>query len=87
MPSCVQDFVRHYRRFMEQNRDFDQRLGTVLNLAFQHSKNLKSTFKVCLLHPDSLNNPTHKVLISCTFSVAENVYHGSYYSHIDLRLD
>lgn len=31
---------------MEQSRDFDQRLGTVLNLAFQHSKNLDSTFKV-----------------------------------------
>eukprot|EP00064_Thunnus_orientalis_P009532 superscaffoldBa00001216_g9556 len=42
----AQDFVRHHRRFMEQNRDFDQRLGTVLNLAFQHSKNLKSTFKL-----------------------------------------
>lgn len=49
IPFCVQDFVRHYKRFMEQNSDFDQRLGTVLNLAFQHSKNLKSTFKVCLL--------------------------------------
>lgn len=44
MPS--QDFVNHYRRFLEQNKDFDQRLGTVLNLAFQHSKNLKSAFKV-----------------------------------------
>lgn len=31
---------------MEQSKDFDQRLGTVLNLAFQHSKNLDSTFKV-----------------------------------------
>lgn len=57
MPSCVQDFVCHYRRFMEQNKDFDQRLGTVLNLAFQHSKNLKSTFKVCILHPDPLTIP------------------------------
>lgn len=57
MPSRVQDFVRHYRRFMEQNKDFDQRLGTVLNLAFQHSKNLKSTFKVCISHPDPLTSP------------------------------
>lgn len=48
MPSRAQDFVSHYRRFVEQNKDFDQRLGTVLNLAFQHSKNLKSAFKVCL---------------------------------------
>lgn len=31
---------------MEQSKDFDQRLGTILNLAFQHSKNLDSTFKV-----------------------------------------
>uniref|UniRef100_A0A8C2XCX4 Dynein heavy chain tail domain-containing protein n=1 Tax=Cyclopterus lumpus TaxID=8103 RepID=A0A8C2XCX4_CYCLU len=50
------DFVRHYRRFMEQNRDFDQRLGTVLNLAFQHSKNLKSTFKVRLSLRVPFNN-------------------------------
>lgn len=33
---------------MEQSRDFDQRLGTVLNQAFQDSKNLDSTFKVCV---------------------------------------
>lgn len=56
MSSYVQDFVRHYRRFMEQNRDFDQRLGTVLNLAFQHSKNLKSNFKVCLSLHVPFNN-------------------------------
>lgn len=35
-------------RFMEQSRDFDQRLATVLNQAFQDSKNLDSTFKVCV---------------------------------------
>lgn len=40
--------MHHYRRFMEQTRDFDQRLGTVLNLAFQHANNLMSTFKVYL---------------------------------------
>uniref|UniRef100_A0AAX7TS70 Dynein axonemal heavy chain 11 n=1 Tax=Astatotilapia calliptera TaxID=8154 RepID=A0AAX7TS70_ASTCA len=33
-------------RATERNKDFDQRLGTVLNLAFQHSKNLKSAFKL-----------------------------------------
>lgn len=38
--------MRHYVRFMEQSRDFDQRLGTVLNQAFQDSKNLHSAFKV-----------------------------------------
>lgn len=48
MPFCVQDFVRHYLHFMEQSRDFDQRLATVLNQAFQDSKNLNSTFKVCI---------------------------------------
>lgn len=41
-----QDFVRHFKRFVEQNRDFDERLGTVLNLAFHHSQNLNSAFKV-----------------------------------------
>ncbi|MEQ2164297.1 hypothetical protein GOODEAATRI_005169, partial [Goodea atripinnis] len=41
----AQEFVRHHRRFVEQNKDFDQRLGTVLNLAFHHSKNLNSAFK------------------------------------------
>lgn len=56
MPTFLQDFVRHYRRFVEQNRDFDQRLGTVLNLAFQHSKNLKSAFKVSQLYRDPSNN-------------------------------
>ncbi|XP_035985022.1 dynein heavy chain 11, axonemal-like, partial [Fundulus heteroclitus] len=40
------DFVHHHRRFVEQNKDFDQRLGTVLNLAFHHSKNLNSAFKL-----------------------------------------
>lgn len=48
MPFCAQDFVCHYMRFMEQSRDLDQRLGTVLNQAFQDSENLDSTFKVCV---------------------------------------
>jgi len=42
--------VRDYNRFMEQNRDFDQRLGTVINLAFQHSPGLESAFKVTHIH-------------------------------------
>ncbi|KAG5833963.1 hypothetical protein ANANG_G00281520 [Anguilla anguilla] len=41
-----QDFLSDYNRFVEQNRDFDQRLGTVLNLAFQHSRGLESAFKM-----------------------------------------
>ncbi|KAL7890701.1 hypothetical protein AOLI_G00001770 [Acnodon oligacanthus] len=41
-----EEFVRDYNRFVEQNQDFDQRLGTVLNLAFQHSPSLESAFKL-----------------------------------------
>lgn len=54
MLSCVQDFVCHYMHFMEQGRDFDQRLATVLNQAFQDSKNLNSTFKVCIFMETTL---------------------------------
>lgn len=38
--------MRHFKSFVEQNRDFDQRLGTILNLAFHDLKNLNSAFKV-----------------------------------------
>lgn len=41
-------------RFMEQSRDFDQRLATVLNQAFQDSKNLDSTFKVCVFMKNNM---------------------------------
>ncbi|RXM27080.1 Dynein heavy chain 11, axonemal [Acipenser ruthenus] len=40
------DFLSDYTRFIEQNKDFDQRLGTVLNLAFQDSRGLESAFKL-----------------------------------------
>ncbi|XP_042285828.1 dynein axonemal heavy chain 11 isoform X2 [Thunnus maccoyii] len=63
------DFVRHHRRFMEQNRDFDQRLGTVLNLAFQHSKNLKSTFKLLKIFGTLLDRPRIHQLFSPNYSV------------------
>nr|XP_043887070.1 dynein axonemal heavy chain 11 [Solea senegalensis] len=63
------DFVRHYTRFMEQNRDFDQRLGTVLNLAFQHSKNLKSTFKLLKIFGTLLERPRIHQLFSPNYNV------------------
>ncbi|XP_029686282.1 dynein heavy chain 11, axonemal isoform X1 [Takifugu rubripes] len=51
------DFERHYMRFMEQSRDFDQRLATVLNQAFQDSKNLDSTFKLLKIFSTLLERP------------------------------
>ncbi|KAE8291050.1 Dynein heavy chain 11, axonemal Axonemal beta dynein heavy chain 11 Ciliary dynein heavy chain 11 [Larimichthys crocea] len=63
------DFVHQYRRFMEQSRDFDQRLGTVLNLAFHHSKNLKSTFKLLKIFSTLLERPRIHQLFSPNYSV------------------
>ncbi|TKS79999.1 Dynein heavy chain 11, axonemal [Collichthys lucidus] len=63
------DFVRQYRRFMEQSRDFDHRLGTVLNLAFHHSKNLKSTFKLLKIFSTLLERPRIHQLFSPNYSV------------------
>ncbi|CAF96140.1 unnamed protein product, partial [Tetraodon nigroviridis] len=51
------DFVCHYMHFMEQSRDFDQRLATVLNQAFQDSKNLNSTFKLLNIFSTLLERP------------------------------
>ncbi|XP_069366837.1 dynein axonemal heavy chain 11 [Paralichthys olivaceus] len=63
------DFVQHYRYFMEQNRDFDQRLGTVLNLAFHHSKNLKSTFKLLKIFGTLLERPGIHQLFSPNYNM------------------
>ncbi|KAM9845080.1 LOW QUALITY PROTEIN: dynein axonemal heavy chain 11-like [Aulostomus maculatus] len=63
------DFVHRHRRFMEQSRDFDQRLGTVLNLAFQHSKNLKSTFKLLNIFGNLLERPRIHQLFSPNYSL------------------
>ncbi|XP_030637646.1 dynein heavy chain 11, axonemal [Chanos chanos] len=52
-----EEFVCDYKRFMEQNRDFDQRLGTVLNLAFQHSPSLESAFKLLQIFGTLLERP------------------------------
>ncbi|KAM3605484.1 uncharacterized protein V6R79_026173 [Siganus canaliculatus] len=62
-------FVHHYRRFMEQNRDFDQRLGTVLNLAFQYSKNLDSVFKLLKIFSTLLDRPRIHQLFSPNYNV------------------
>ncbi|XP_068196033.1 dynein axonemal heavy chain 11 [Antennarius striatus] len=62
------EFVRLHRRFMEQNRDFDQRLGTVLNLAFQHSKNLKSAFKLLRIFQSLLERPRIHQLFSPNYN-------------------
>lgn len=66
MLSCVQDFVCLYMHFMEQSRDFDQRLATVLNQAFQDSKNLNSTFKVCIFMETECSQRHHLQHI-CSF--------------------
>uniref|UniRef100_A0A3B3UDD1 Dynein axonemal heavy chain 11 n=1 Tax=Poecilia latipinna TaxID=48699 RepID=A0A3B3UDD1_9TELE len=63
------DFVRHHRRFVEQNKDFDQRLGTVLNLAFHHSKNLNSVFKLLKIFGSLLERPRIQELFSPNYNV------------------
>ncbi|KAF7248167.1 Dynein heavy chain 11, axonemal [Varanus komodoensis] len=40
-----QEFLSDYTRNIWQINDFDHRLGTILNLAFQQSKGLESSFK------------------------------------------
>ncbi|KAL3988340.1 receptor tyrosine-protein kinase erbB-2 [Sarotherodon galilaeus] len=68
------DFVNHYRRFLEQNQDFDQRLGTVLNLAFQHSKSLKSAFKLLKIFGTLLERPRIHQLFSPNYSVLLDMF-------------
>ncbi|KAK5608169.1 hypothetical protein CRENBAI_003200 [Crenichthys baileyi] len=63
------EFVRHHRRFVEQNKDFDQRLGTVLNLAFHHSKNLNSAFKLLKIFGSLLERPRIQELFSPNYNV------------------
>ncbi|KAM6948829.1 LOW QUALITY PROTEIN: dynein axonemal heavy chain 11-like [Aplochiton taeniatus] len=62
-------FLGDYRRFMEQNRDFDQRLGTVLNLAFQHSKSFESAFKLLQIFGTLLERPRIHQLFSPNYSL------------------
>ncbi|TRY96398.1 hypothetical protein DNTS_010073 [Danionella cerebrum] len=62
------DFVVDYDRFMEQNRDFDQRLGTVINLAFQHSPGLESAFKLLQMFGTLLERPRVHQLFAPNYS-------------------
>ncbi|KAG7251523.1 hypothetical protein CRUP_021678, partial [Coryphaenoides rupestris] len=64
-----EDFLRNYRRFMEQSKDFDQRLGTVLNLAFQHTKGLESTLKLLQIFGTLLERPTIHRLFSPNYGL------------------
>ncbi|XP_061150392.1 dynein axonemal heavy chain 11 [Syngnathus typhle] len=68
------DFIHQYKCFMEQNKDFDQRLGTVLNLAFQHSRNLKSTFKMLKIFGNLLERPTIHQLFSPNYTVLLDMF-------------
>ncbi|XP_048056692.1 dynein axonemal heavy chain 11 isoform X1 [Megalobrama amblycephala] len=62
------EFVCDYNRFMEQNRDFDQRLGTVINLAFQHSPGLQSAFKLLQIFGTLLERPRVYQLFAPNYS-------------------
>ncbi|XP_062336891.1 dynein axonemal heavy chain 11 [Osmerus eperlanus] len=63
------DFLKDYWRFMEQNKDFDQRLGTVLNLAFQHSKGLESTYKLLQMFGSLLERPRISELFAPNYTL------------------
>uniref|UniRef100_A0A670HLE4 Dynein heavy chain tail domain-containing protein n=1 Tax=Podarcis muralis TaxID=64176 RepID=A0A670HLE4_PODMU len=39
------EFLSDYKRYIQQINDFDNRLGTILNFAFQEPKGLESVFK------------------------------------------
>uniref|UniRef100_A0A3B4DVC9 Dynein, axonemal, heavy polypeptide 9 like n=1 Tax=Pygocentrus nattereri TaxID=42514 RepID=A0A3B4DVC9_PYGNA len=64
-----EEFVRDYNRFVEQNQDFDQRLGTVLNLAFQHSPSLESAFKLLQIFGTLLERPRVHQLFAPNYSL------------------
>uniref|UniRef100_A0A4W4HCE4 Dynein, axonemal, heavy polypeptide 9 like n=1 Tax=Electrophorus electricus TaxID=8005 RepID=A0A4W4HCE4_ELEEL len=63
-----EEFVHDYRRFTEQNKDFDQRVGTVLNLAFQHSSGLESAFKLLQIFGTLLERPRVHQLVAPNYS-------------------
>nr|XP_046213681.1 dynein axonemal heavy chain 11 [Oncorhynchus gorbuscha] len=80
------DFLVDYRRFMEQNRDFDQRLGTVLNLAFQHSKGLESAFKLLQIFGTLLERPRINQLFSPNYSTLLGMFNTEI-DHCQIILD
>uniref|UniRef100_UPI00398F1A35 dynein axonemal heavy chain 11 n=1 Tax=Pristiophorus japonicus TaxID=55135 RepID=UPI00398F1A35 len=51
------DFLSDHSRYMEQIYDFDQRMGSVLNLAFQDSGSLESAFKLLSVFDALLQRP------------------------------
>ncbi|XP_064861656.1 dynein axonemal heavy chain 11 [Oncorhynchus nerka] len=81
-----EDFLVDYRRFMEQNRDFDQRLGTVLNLAFQHSKGLESAFKLLQIFGTLLERPRINQLFSPNYSTLLGMFNTEI-DHCQIILD
>ncbi|KAK6302903.1 hypothetical protein J4Q44_G00272580 [Coregonus suidteri] len=81
-----EDFLVDYRRFMEQNKDFDQRLGTVLNLAFQHSKGLESAFKLLQIFGTLLDRPRINQLFSPNYSTLLGMFNTEI-DHCQLILD
>uniref|UniRef100_W5MKY4 Dynein, axonemal, heavy polypeptide 9 like n=1 Tax=Lepisosteus oculatus TaxID=7918 RepID=W5MKY4_LEPOC len=68
------DFLSDYTRFIEQNKDFDQRLGTVLNLAFQHSRGLESAFKLLQIFGTLLERPRINKLFAPNYTVLLNMF-------------
>ncbi|MGH0146062.1 UNVERIFIED_CONTAM: hypothetical protein FKN15_007605 [Acipenser sinensis] len=68
------DFLSDYTRFIEQNKDFDQRLGTVLNLAFQDSRGLESAFKLLQIFGTLLERPAINKLFAPNYIVLLNMF-------------
>ncbi|XP_060774018.1 dynein axonemal heavy chain 11 [Neoarius graeffei] len=64
-----EEFVQDYNYIMEQNNDFDQRLGTVLSLAFQHSSSLESAFKLLQIFGTLLERPRVHQLFAPNYSL------------------
>ncbi|XP_072570592.1 dynein axonemal heavy chain 11 isoform X2 [Paramormyrops kingsleyae] len=68
------DFLSDYTRLMEQNKDFDQRMGTVLHLAFQHSRGLQSAFKLLQMFGTLLERPGINKLFTSNYVVLLHVF-------------
>ncbi|XP_061775505.1 dynein beta chain, ciliary-like [Nerophis ophidion] len=67
-------FVHQHQCFMEQNRAFEQRLGTLLNLFFHSSNNLKSTKKLLQLFGNLLERPRIHQLFSANDTVLLDLF-------------
>ncbi|XP_037537274.1 dynein heavy chain 11, axonemal [Nematolebias whitei] len=80
------DFVHHFKRFVEQYRDFDERLGTVLNMAFHHSQNLNSAFKLLKIFGSLLERPRIQELFSSNYTVLLDMFNQEI-NHCQLILD